>query len=70
MGQRRYSPTIIESGPRWRSVVRFTPGERAYGTHWIGRWMGPGTVLNAVEWKENLLPLPGVESRQSRRYTG
>jgi len=27
---------------------RFTPGERAPGTHWIGGWMGPRATLNVV----------------------
>jgi hypothetical protein len=27
---------------------RFTPRERAPGTHWIGGWVGPRTVLDAV----------------------
>jgi hypothetical protein len=28
--------------------VRFTPSERAPGTHWIGGWVGPRAVLDAV----------------------
>jgi hypothetical protein len=27
---------------------RFTPRERAPGTHWIGGWVSPRAVLNAV----------------------
>jgi hypothetical protein len=27
---------------------RFTPRERAPGTHWIGSWVGPRAVLDAV----------------------
>jgi hypothetical protein len=27
---------------------RFTPRERAPGTHWIGGWLGPRAVLDAV----------------------
>jgi hypothetical protein len=27
---------------------RFTPRERAPGTHWIGGWVGPIAVLDAV----------------------
>jgi hypothetical protein len=27
---------------------RFTPRERAPGTHWIGGWVGPRAVLDAV----------------------
>jgi hypothetical protein len=28
---------------------RFTPGERAPGTHWIGGWVGPSAGLDDVE---------------------
>jgi hypothetical protein len=28
---------------------RFTPGERAPGTDWIGGWVGPKTGLDDVE---------------------
>jgi hypothetical protein len=27
---------------------RFTPGEKARGTHWIGVWVGPRVHLAAV----------------------
>jgi len=27
--------------------VRFTPRERAAGTHWIGGWVGPRACLDA-----------------------
>jgi hypothetical protein len=30
------------------------PKERAFGTHWIGGWMGPRTDLDAVEKKKSL----------------
>jgi hypothetical protein len=30
------------------------------GTHWIGDWMDPRTVLDDVE-KVKILPLPGLE---------
>jgi hypothetical protein len=39
---------------------RFTPGERAPGTHWIGGWVGPRTGLDVVV-KRNILPLPGIQ---------
>jgi hypothetical protein len=47
------APRILDLGSRWRWVVSFTPGrftprERAPGTHWIGAWVGPRTVLDAV----------------------
>jgi hypothetical protein len=41
---------------------RFTPGERAPGTHWIGGLVGPRASLDDVE-KRNYLTLPGLELR-------
>jgi hypothetical protein len=41
---------------------RFTPGERASCTHWIGGWVGPGTGLDDVE-RRKFMPLPGLELR-------
>jgi hypothetical protein len=41
---------------------RFTPGERASCTHWIGGWMGPRTGLDVVE-RRKILPLPVLELR-------
>jgi hypothetical protein len=38
---------------------RFTPRERAPGTHLIGGWVGPRTVLNMVKRK---IPNPRRES--------
>jgi hypothetical protein len=38
---------------------RFTPGERAPGTHWIGGWVVPTAGLDDMEkWK--FLPQPGL----------
>jgi hypothetical protein len=39
---------------------RFTPGERAPGTHWIGGWVDPSAGLDNVE-KRKFLTLPGLE---------
>jgi hypothetical protein len=51
---------------------RFTPGEIAPDTHWIGRWVGPRACLDAME-ERKILPLPGIEPQPSsalaRRYT-
>jgi hypothetical protein len=33
---------------------RFTPGETAPGTHWIGGWVGPRAGLDRVEQRTNL----------------
>jgi len=32
----------------WTATRHFTPRERASGTYWIGGWVGPRTVLDAV----------------------
>jgi hypothetical protein len=45
---------------------RFTPGERASDTHWIGGWMNPTAGMYDVDkWK--FLTLPGLELRPLRR---
>jgi hypothetical protein len=45
---------------------RFIPRERAPGTHWTGRWVGPRTGLDEAE-KRQFLNLPGLELRPLRR---
>jgi hypothetical protein len=35
---------------------RFTPRERARGTHWIGGWVGSGAVLDMVVKRKILSP--------------
>jgi hypothetical protein len=45
---------------------RFTPGERAPGTHFIGDWVGPRTSLDTVE-KRKFLTLSGLELRPLHR---
>jgi hypothetical protein len=48
---------------------RFTPGERAPGTHWIGGWVDPRASMEDLE-KRKFFTLPGLElpslSRQAR----
>jgi hypothetical protein len=39
---------------------RFTPRERAPGTHWIGCWVGPRAVLDSVVKRK--IPIPRRES--------
>jgi hypothetical protein len=39
---------------------RFTPGERAAGSHWIGGWVNPKIGLDDVE-KRKILTLTGLE---------
>jgi hypothetical protein len=43
---------------------RFTPGERAPGTHWIGGWVGSRAGLDDVD-KRRLLTLAGLNSDPS-----
>jgi hypothetical protein len=54
---------------------RFTPRERAPDTHWIGGWVGPRAVLDAVVKRK--IPSPRQESNRrtpivqavAQRYT-
>jgi hypothetical protein len=39
---------------------RFTPGERAPGTHFIGEWVSPTASIYGVE-ERKFLTLPGLE---------
>jgi hypothetical protein len=54
LGEWRYnsthSLTSALDGGEWSDsrTGRFTPRERAPGTHWIGGWVGPRAVLDAV----------------------
>jgi hypothetical protein len=45
-----HSLTSALDGGEWSASRpgRFTPRERASGTHWIGGWVGPRAVLDAV----------------------
>jgi hypothetical protein len=54
--------TSAQVGGEWSASrpCRFTPGERAPSTHWIGGWVGPRTSLDDVE-KRKILPLPGLK---------
>jgi hypothetical protein len=55
--------TLALVGGEWSASRpgRFTPGERAHGTHWIGG-LGPRAGLDDVE-KRKFLTLPGIEHR-------
>jgi hypothetical protein len=53
-GSRGIAPPFLPSaldGGEWSASrpCRFTPGERAPGTHWIGGWVGPGAGLDAED---------------------
>jgi hypothetical protein len=45
------SLTSVLVGTEWSASRpgRFTPGERAPGTHWIGGWVGPTVGLDDME---------------------
>jgi hypothetical protein len=55
-------------GGEWSasSAGRFTPGEIALGTHWIGDWMVLRIGLDDVD-KETFLNLSGLELRSLGR---
>jgi hypothetical protein len=67
LGEWRYSSThsltSALDGREWSASRpgRFTPRERAPGTHWIGGWVGPRAVLNAVVKRK--IPSPRRESK-------
>jgi hypothetical protein len=55
--------TLALAGGEWSSRPgRFTPWERAPGTHWIGGRVNPRAVLEDVE-KRKFLTLPRLELR-------
>jgi hypothetical protein len=63
------SPPFFASaldGGEWPAtrLSRFTSGEIAPCTHWMGGWMGPTAGLDSVE-KTKILALPGLEPRPS-----
>jgi hypothetical protein len=58
------APRILDLGTIWKWSAsrpdRFTPRERVSGTHWIGGWVGPRAVLDAVAKRK--IPSPRRES--------
>jgi hypothetical protein len=81
IGEWRYSSmhslTSALDGGEWSASRpgRFTSSERSPGTYWIGCWLGPRTVLNAVVKRK--IPSPRRESNSrtpivqpvAQRYT-
>jgi len=70
MGSRGIAPYILDVSTRWRWMVSFTPRplyprERVPGTHWIGGWVDPRTVLDAVVKK---FPAPTGNRTLELRY--
>jgi hypothetical protein len=72
-----HSLTSVLDGSEWSASRpgRFTPRERAPGTHWIGGWVGPRAVLDAVVERKILSPRQESNSRTTvvqpvaQRYT-
>jgi hypothetical protein len=59
------TPRILDPGTyggEWLASCpgRFTSRERALGTYWIGGWVGPRAVLDAVVKRK--IPIPRRES--------
>jgi hypothetical protein len=57
-----HSLTSALDGGEWSAsrTGHFTSRERASGTHWIGGWVGPRAVIDAVVKRE--IPYPRRES--------
>jgi hypothetical protein len=58
-GSGSIAPPFLTSaldGGEWLAscLCRFTPGEGACGTHWIGGWVGPRVGLDTVEKRKIL----------------
>jgi hypothetical protein len=69
MGDWSVAPPFLTSaldGSEWlaSSTGRFTPRERASGTHWIEGWVGPRAGLDAVEKRK--ISRPSRESNPGR----
>jgi hypothetical protein len=56
--------TSALAGGEWSASRsgRFTPGERALSTHWIGGWVNPSAGLDRVE-KITFLTSPALKLR-------
>jgi hypothetical protein len=67
LGEWKYSSThsltSALDGGEWSALRpgRFTPRERGPGPHWIGGWVGPRAVVDAVAKRK--IPSPRRESK-------
>jgi hypothetical protein len=72
-----HSLTSALDGGEWSAScpVRFIPRERATGTHWIGGWVGPRAVLDAVvkrripSTRRESIPRTPIVQLVAQRYT-
>jgi hypothetical protein len=80
LGNGGIAPRLLTStlgGGEWSasSPRRFIRGERAPGTHWIERWVGPRAGLDVAEKRKNPSPrresnpLTPIVQRVPGRYT-
>jgi hypothetical protein len=51
-GRVEYSSIILGPSTDWRELSASRPRERAHGTHWIGGWVSPITILYAVRYRK------------------
>jgi hypothetical protein len=58
-------------GGEWSASLpcRFTPRERAPGTHWIGGWLGPRASLDDVEKRNSRNSEVSAVQPVASRYT-
>jgi hypothetical protein len=54
---RGIAPPILNLCCRWGRVVKFSPGERPSGSHWVGVWRAPWSVW--MLWWKGKFPAPG-----------
>jgi hypothetical protein len=72
-----HSLTSALDGGEWSASrpCRFTPRERALGTHWIGGWVGTRAVLDAVvkrkipNLRRESIPRIPIVQPADQRYT-
>jgi hypothetical protein len=64
-----HSLTLALDGGEWLASCpgSFTPKERTPGTHWIGGWVGPRDVLDAVVKRKIPPSPPGIEPYNPNR---
>jgi hypothetical protein len=60
MGEWRYSSTILDLGIRWS--CQLPTRDRSPGSRWIEDWVGPRADLGSTEKRNNILPLPRIET--------
>jgi hypothetical protein len=64
-----HSLTPALDGGEWSASLpgHFTPREKGPSTLWIGGWVGPGAVLDAVVKRKTFQPPLGIEPYNPNR---